>query len=69
LAAVEFPALCLLVACALSALGQASEEERRKQWLERVLKAQNAAPAPPVRSGDGVTAEDVERPVRSWGGR
>ena len=53
-------ALCLLVLCAWSALAQTSEEERRKQWLERVLKAQNAAPAPPVRSGDGVTAEDVE---------
>ena len=50
----------LLVTCALSASGQQSEEERRKQWLERVLKAQSASPAPPVREGDGVTAEDVE---------
>ena len=50
----------LVVTCALSAFAQQSDEERRKQWLDRVLKAQSAAPAPPVRDGGGVTAEDVE---------
>ncbi|HYC90552.1 MAG TPA: alpha/beta hydrolase-fold protein [Thermoanaerobaculia bacterium] len=50
----------LLLACTFSALAQQPEEERRKQWLERVMKAQTAAPAPPVRDGSGVTAEDVE---------
>ena len=53
-------AMVLLVTCAFSAFAQQSEEDRRKQWLERVLKAQSAAPAPPVRDTGGVTAEDVE---------
>lgn len=52
--------LLLLVTCALPTLAQQTEEDRQKQWLERVLKAQAAAPAPPLKSGDGVTAEDVE---------
>jgi S-formylglutathione hydrolase FrmB len=52
-------ALALLLS-AFSAAGQLSEEDRRKQWLERVMKAQAAPPAAPVKTSDGVTAEDVE---------
>src|SRR5688572_33129456 len=62
-------ALALLL-FTLSLFAQTTDEEaRRKQWLDRVLKAQAAPPAPAVRDGGGVTAEDVEMTSAALGGR
>lgn len=55
-------ALAFVILLSTPAFAQQSEEERRKQWLDRVMKAQAAPPAAPVTSANGVTAEDVEMP-------